>query len=623
MLKPIKESVKAQGHTAQYQMHKYFARRPYNVFSNLIQHYTKEGDIVLDCFCGGGVTVFESLALDRKVIGVDINPLATFITEMQIQQVNTQQLREFFDTFLEECIKEYSHLYNYQIMDDTVEQEWMEWVYEVKCAECGEVIRLTEDNKISNGKYKCPNPSCKSNQQAKPGVIRTKCEAYRSVPLRIKYCGSNGTSGVYEFNENEKEKLLSKMKKFIIPDEIIKVDSPIPHNWDRWYEDCLLQKGVNCFSDFFSKRNYFINTLIFNKIMALEPSQNRDLLYFAFSSSLRYTNKMSRVTEKWENGNPICMDKHAYWLPNLYVECNVLDKLKDRMAAVIKGLSYTSATIEKKKEKAATFEELTVDKDYMIFTQSSSQLPIPDESVSVVITDPPYGSNVQYGELSSFWNVWYKEYRGLDNFIYNEQEAVSNRKSCYEGSKDVEFYGTMLQEVYTEACRVLQPGGYLVFTFNNKDINVWVQLLKAVVNAGFYLPEGGVIYQDFIKKYKNTSHLKYSGNIHGDFIYSFRKGKFPNIDAPVGDFSGATKRAVNKCLKYMYSLKNEYTTTELYEKIYGSLINVIMKYVCRNEESQIEKIDELSKTFIDNVLNQNLTLQDGKWIKKEGAMFVD
>ena len=31
----------------------------------------------------------------------------------------------------------------------------------------------------------------------------------------------------------------------------------------------------------------------------------------------------------------------------------------------------------------------------------------------------------------------------------------------------------------------------------------------------------------------------------------------------------------------------------------------------------------LLKTFIDNVLNQNLTLQDGKWIKKEGAIFVD
>lgn len=99
MVEPIKGSVKAQGHTAQYQMHKYFARRPYNVFRNLVQHYTKEGDIVLDCFCGGGVTVFESLALDRKVVGVDINPLATFITEMQIQQVDIEQLRRFYDTF--------------------------------------------------------------------------------------------------------------------------------------------------------------------------------------------------------------------------------------------------------------------------------------------------------------------------------------------------------------------------------------------------------------------------------------------------------------------------------------------------------------------------------------------
>lgn len=623
MVEPIKESVKAQGHTAQYQMHKYFARRPYNVFRNLVQHYTKEGDIVLDCFCGGGVTVFESLALDRKVVGVDINPLATFITEMQIQQVDMEQLRRFYDTFLEECIEEYSHFYSYQIAGDTVEQEWMEWVYEVKCPECGTVIRLTEENKISNGKYRCPDLNCKSNQQAKQGVIRTKCKPYRSVPLRIKYYGSNGANGVYEFSEQEKEEIIGMMGNFVIPDEEIKVDFAIPHNWDRWYEDCLPQKGVNCFSDFFSKRNFYINTLIFNKIMAMEPSQNRDLLYFAFSSSLRYTNKMSRVTENWENGNPTCMDKHAYWLPNEYVECNVLDKLKDRMDSVLKGLSYTSITITKKKEKAISFDELTGGKDYMILTQSSSNLPIPDESVSVVITDPPYGSNVQYGELSSFWNVWYKEYRKLDNFIYNEQEAVSNRKACYEGSKDVEFYGTMLQEVYTEACRVLQPDGYLVFTFNNKDINVWVQLLKAVVNAGFYLPEDGVIYQDFIKEYKNTSHLKYSGNIHGDFIYSFRKGKLPDSDAPVGDFSETIKWAVNDCLKHMYSLKNNYTTTELYEKIYGSLINIIMKYVCRNEESQIEKIDELSKTFIDNVLSHNLIIKDGKWIKKEGATFVD
>lgn len=623
MVKPIRNSVKAKGHTAQYQMHKYFARRPYNVFKNLIQYYTNEGDIVLDCFCGGGVTVFESLALDRKVIGVDINPLATFITEMQIQQVDIKQLKIYFEHFLEECRNLYASIYLYPVAGRTVEQDWMEWVYEVKCAECGEIIRLTEENKISNGIYKCANPRCTSNHQDKAGVVRTKCAPYRSVPLRIKYSEPDGKSGIHIFNENEREKIIKQMENYMIPSEVKNVDDSIPHDWDRWYEDCLPQKGVLRFSDLFSVRNYYVNTMIFNKIMSLPSTQYRDILYFAFSSSLRYTNKMSRVSSNWENGNPTCMDKHAYWLPNAYVECNVLAKLKDRMASVIRGLAYTAKTIPKVKHKADRFEELCSGGDYMILTQSASQLPVPDESISVVITDPPYGSNVQYGELSSFWNIWYKEYRGLNHFIYHDQEAVMNRKACFEGAKDIDFYGEMLQEIYTEVCRVLKPDGYLVFTFNNKDINVWVRLLKAVVNAGFYLPEDGVVYQDYVQEYKNTSHLRYSGNIHGDFIYSFRKGKIPDADMPVGDFEESIEKTVNDCLIRMYKQKKEYTTTELYEKIYGKLINVILRFVYYEKEEQVKSIDELSRTYIDNVLQQTLELRDGIWKKKAGVDFAD
>lgn len=622
MIEPIRESVKAQGHTPQYQMHKYFARRPYNVFKNLIEHYTDEKDIVLDCFCGGGVTVFESLALNRKAIGVDLNPLATFITEMQIQQVDTRLLKEYFLCFLEECKREFRNYYLYNISGKNVQQEWIEWVYEVECSECGTIIKLTEENKITNGKYRCPNPNCKSNLSLKPGVTRTKCKPFRSIPLRIKYFDSNGNSAIHVFNETEQIALLNNLEDYNIPDNIIRVDFPIPHDWDRWYEDCLSQKGVYNFSDLFSKRNYYINTMIFNKILKLKKSIFRDLLYFSFSSSLRYTNNMSRVTENWENGNPTCMDKHAYWLPNAYVECNVLDKLSSRMDAVIKGLNYTTNTIKDTKKKANAFDELYQDKDYMILTRSSSNLPIPDESVDAVITDPPYGSNVQYAELSSFWNIWYKEYKGLDNFIYKGQEAVSNRKSCYIGSKNVEFYGSMLEKVYTEAARVLKPEGYLVFTFNNKDINVWIQLLRAVFNSGFYLPENGVIYQDFIQSYKNTSHLKYSGNIHGDFIYSFKKGPLPNMEAPIKEFSEAVKEKVSDCLARMYSVRNAYTTTELYEKIFAGLINVIMKFIAYNKDEQIGKIDELSKTFIDNLLNQSLEIINGEWKKKEGVEFA-
>ena len=48
---------------------------------NLILRYSKEGDTVLDPFVGGGTTLVETKLLNRKGIGVDINPLAIQITK--------------------------------------------------------------------------------------------------------------------------------------------------------------------------------------------------------------------------------------------------------------------------------------------------------------------------------------------------------------------------------------------------------------------------------------------------------------------------------------------------------------------------------------------------------------
>ena len=617
MVKPIKEGVKAKRHTPQYLMHKYFARRPYNVFNKLVDHYSDPGDIILDCFCGGGVTVSEGLALDRKVIGVDINPLATFITEMQIKQVDVDDLREYFDNFYYRCEEKLKEYYQINISGKKANIEWIEWVYSVKCPECGETIVLSEDNKISSGKYKCSNPQCMSNKTEKKGVKRTNCKPFSSLPIRIQYINEQGEKNTKLLTDNEVKKIQKEYSDIKLPKNSVKVDFDIPKNWDRWYEDCLPQKGIYKFSDLFTRKNFFCNTYIFNKILSLPQSEERDLLYFAFSSSLRYTNNMSRVTANWENGKPTCMDKHAYWLPNVYVECNVLQKLKERMNAVIKGVEYTNSYIKNKKEKADSYKELINNKDYLVLTQSSDALDIPDESVSAVITDPPYGSNVQYGELSSFWNIWYKQYKGLDNFIYNEEEAVSNRKHCFEGSKTVEFYGKMLESVFAEANRVLKQDGYLVFTFNNKNINVWIQMLKAVVKAGFYLPNNGVIYQDFVESYKNTSHLKYSGNIQGDFIYSFKKGKVKNLKFNIDSFEKKIVKKIDDCIEKMYKKDNAYTTTELYETIFSNITRIIVDYVSNASDEELSSVQEFSKSYIDELLKKKLKVVDGKWLKRE------
>lgn len=43
---------------------------------NLLMRYSKEGDLVLDQFAGGGTTLIEAKLLNRNIIGVDINDLA-------------------------------------------------------------------------------------------------------------------------------------------------------------------------------------------------------------------------------------------------------------------------------------------------------------------------------------------------------------------------------------------------------------------------------------------------------------------------------------------------------------------------------------------------------------------
>lgn len=51
---------------------------------NLILKYTKEGDIVLDTFCGSGTTLVETKLLNRKGVGIDVNVNALKIAKERI-----------------------------------------------------------------------------------------------------------------------------------------------------------------------------------------------------------------------------------------------------------------------------------------------------------------------------------------------------------------------------------------------------------------------------------------------------------------------------------------------------------------------------------------------------------
>src|SRR5690349_19610251 len=82
----------SSGHTAIYKMHKYFARRPHNVFRALIEQHVQPGGVVLDCFAGGGVTLVEGLTVGRRVISVDVNPIASLIQHAQVAEADPDRV---------------------------------------------------------------------------------------------------------------------------------------------------------------------------------------------------------------------------------------------------------------------------------------------------------------------------------------------------------------------------------------------------------------------------------------------------------------------------------------------------------------------------------------------------
>lgn len=621
LVKPIDKSIKAKGHTPQYRMHRYFARRPYNVFRGLISHYSKKGDIVLDCFCGGGVTVFEGAALERKVVGVDINPLATFITRMQMFNGDITALERLYEEFSLQIKEKYEKWYRVDFGDDSGICEWTEWAYIIRCPECGHEIVLSEENKITNGVYRCPNELCLGQD----GVRRINGIPNGSLPLRVRY-RSDRT------NKTEIRSIVSAGQVLNFDQLLEKVNElkfrpnfEIPLDWDRQHEDKLQERGVTEYRHFFTDRNYIINCLIFNDIVAQKSQLPKDLyemLYFLFSSSLRYTNNMTRVTQNWENGRPTSMDKHAFWFPNQYVETNVVDVMRRRAKSLISGAKYSKRTLPISCKEVHSFKELQQQGGYLVLNRSSTKLPIPDNSIDVIITDPPYGSNVQYAELSVVWNAWYEIFGGLDDYIFKDEEAVVNRKVKVEGAKTEEDYEELLYHVFLECNRVLKDGRYLVFTFNNKNIKVWIAMMKAVARAGFYLAEDGVIFQDFIQSYKNTAHLRYAGNIHGDFIYSFVKGEGPvSFDFNGDSLQQVIENSIDLKLEQLYKKQECYTTPELYQHVFAELTSVLMQYIAQHIDvgEEILNAETLSGEYVDNLLKMKLDYHDGEWIKRGNA----
>ena len=127
-----------------------------------------------------------------------------------------------------------------------------------------------------------------------------------------------------------------------------------------------------------------------------------------------------------------------------------------------------------------------------LYCGTSTNLPYEDRSFDLVVTDPPFGDIMQYGELSEFFYCWLKLILGdeyPDEFGYDKPptalEAVENYHRHKADSES--FYQRILTACWAEAGRILKDGGILTFTFHHDKDGPWVAVLESLFDAGFYL----------------------------------------------------------------------------------------------------------------------------------------
>lgn len=130
-----------------------------------------------------------------------------------------------------------------------------------------------------------------------------------------------------------------------------------------------------------------------------------------------------------------------------------------------------------------------------VVTGSSTRIPVPDRSVDLVLTDPPYHDDVQYADLASLFRAWDGQPVGRLN---GDVTAVRNG-----GPKELERFQRTLTSVFIECRRIVESDGHLVLSFANREPHAWGALLSALQDAGWHAAGFDTVHAE-----NETDHAK-------------------------------------------------------------------------------------------------------------------
>ena len=157
-----------------YNAHSYHTKVPHKAIMRYILHYTEPGDVVLDGFCGTGMTgVAAQLLTGRLPILSDLSPVATNIANsIYLLSDNLQAIRTL-KSVLQSVRKRFGWMYQTKYNGQEYEINYTVWADVHICPNCLKptnywelTIRLDEGNELN--KPECPTAAPSSRAQPRP-----------------------------------------------------------------------------------------------------------------------------------------------------------------------------------------------------------------------------------------------------------------------------------------------------------------------------------------------------------------------------------------------------------------------------------------------------------------------
>lgn len=327
-----------------YAMHKYWGKKPFNEISKFIEQYTVEGDCVLDCFCGSGVTLIEALKSNRKCIGVDLNPIAIKLAKVSMKAVDLDDVKEAFDR-----------------------------------------IKHTLKNKIY---------SLYETEENGEKALTTHTIWKDGKPIEVWY------------STDKEKKIIRDGRSLDIEMATYPKLKPKWYPTSMMFENSRINVKENqTVADLFTPRALVGLSLILDEIKKIEDEAIRDIFELTFTGTLsqasnlvfviRRRQKNSKNSSKAEVGSWVI----GYWIPEEHFEINVWNCFENRYKRILKGEKEISDLFSL---KPINYFERNV----TLINGSATNIPIKNDSIDYVFIDPPHANRILYMEQSLMWNAW-------------------------------------------------------------------------------------------------------------------------------------------------------------------------------------------------------------------------